>query len=135
MFGVNTRTVNTTAHCLNFLAQTADLRFSPRWESVRQLLAARGHAAKDMILFSCDHAGGPDMSVWFALADGEIVESVMRKDAATHNYTSIVEWRSVARTNDDEEWALAHRIMTTRDLAAAFAKAVESFYDFHSRSA
>jgi len=123
--------MSTDAHSLNFLAQTAALRFSPKWESVRTLLAARGVAAEQTILFSCDHAGGSDMSVWFALLDGTIVEAIMRKDKSSNSYTSIVEWRTVEPTED--EMLLARRITTTSDLAAAFAKAVESYYDFQNR--
>jgi hypothetical protein len=125
------RTVNTTAHCLNFLDQTAAFRFSPKWESVRQLLAARSVAAAQTILFSCDHAGGPDMSVWFALPDGSIIDAIMREDAASRRYTSIVQWRTVEPMED--EMLLARRIATSSELAMAFAKAVESYYDFQSR--
>src|SRR5438094_651504 len=53
--------INTISHCLNFLDQTAALRFSPKWEDVRQLLVTRGFSAEQMILLSCDHAGGLDM--------------------------------------------------------------------------
>ena len=121
-----------TPYTLNFLNQTATLRFSPKWESVRQLLATRGVAAAQTILFSCDHAGGPDMSVWFALPDGSIVDAIVRKDATSGRYASIVQWRSV-EPGDHEEMLLARRITTNPDLAAAFAKAVESYYDFQSR--
>lgn len=129
--GDSTRTVNTSAHSLNLLDQTAALRFNPKWESVRQLLATRGVAAEQTILFSCDHAGGSDMSVWLALPDGSIIEGIMRKDRASGDYTSIVQWRTVEPTED--EMLLARRITTTSELAAAFAKAVESYYDFQSR--
>ena len=71
------------------------------------------------------------MSVWFALLDGTIVEAIMRKDKSSNSYTSIVEWRTVEPTED--EMLLARRITTTSDLAAAFAKAVESYYDFQNR--
>jgi len=90
-----------TAHSLNLLNQTAALRFSPKWESVRQLLATRGVAAAQTILFSCDHAGGPDMSVWFALPDGSIIDAILRKDAASLRYTAIVQWRPVEPTGDE----------------------------------
>jgi hypothetical protein len=129
--GDSSRTVNTTAHSLNFLDQTAALRFSLKWESVRQLLAIHGVAAAQTILFSCDHAGGPDMSVWLALPDGSIIDAIMREDAASLRYTSIVQWRTVEPT--DDEMLLARRITMTSELAAAFAKAVESYYDFQSR--
>jgi hypothetical protein len=125
------RTVNTAAHSLDLLDQTAALRFSPVWESVRQLLATRGVAAAQTILFSCDHAGGPDMSVWLALPDGSIIDAIIRKDTASGTYTSIVQWRTVEPTED--ELLLARRITTTSELAATFAKAVESYYDFQSR--
>src|SRR5688572_5664062 len=131
LLGDSTRTVHSTVHSLNFLDQTATLRFSPRWESVRQLLAIRGVAAAQTILFSCDHAGGPDMSVWFALPDGSIVDAIMRKDGASGRYAAIVQWRTVEPTED--EMLLARRIITTNDLAAAFAKAVDSYYEFQSR--
>jgi hypothetical protein len=123
--------VSTGAHSLNFLDQTAALRFSPKWESVRELLASRGLAAGQTILFSCDHAGGLDMSVWFALLDGTIVESIMRKDKSSGRYTSIIDWRTVEPI--DDEMSLARRITTTSDLAVAFAKAVESYYAFQNQ--
>jgi hypothetical protein len=125
--------VNTAARTLNFLEQTAQLRFSPKWQSARQLLVARGFAADQMILFSCDHAGGPDMCVWFAMPGGEIVESIMRKDQTSGHYTSIVEWRTTEA--GDDEMRLAQRIVTTPGLAAPFARAVQSYYDFLSRCA
>jgi hypothetical protein len=71
------------------------------------------------------------MSVWLALPDGSIIEGIMRKDRASGDYTSIVQWRTVEPTED--EMLLARRITTTGELAAAFAKAVESYYDFQSR--
>ena len=122
-----------TAHSLNFLDQTAALRFSPKWEEVRHLLAVRGLDAGRMILFWCDHAGGPDMCIRFALPDGTVAESIMRKDASSGSYSSIVEWRTIAIAEDDEEYSLARRIATTSDLAGAFAKAVESYNDFRTR--
>ena len=125
--------MNTISHCLNFLDQTAALRFSPKWEDVRQLLVTRECSAEQMILLSCDNAGGPDMCLWFALADGTIVQCVLRKDASSLRYDSIVEWRTATVSAENAEWLLAQRITTTSDLAAAFAKAVKSFYDFSSR--
>jgi hypothetical protein len=122
-----------TAHSLNLLHQTASLRFGPKWESVRELLATHGVAAAETILFSCDHAGGPDMSVWFALADGSIIDAILREDQTSGRYTSIVQWRSVAPTED--EMLLARRITTNAELAATFARAVESYYDLQSRIA
>lgn len=71
------------------------------------------------------------MSVWFALPDGSIIDAIMREDAASRRYTSIVQWRTVEPTED--EMLLARRITTTSELAATFAKAVESYYDFQSR--
>lgn len=123
--------MSTDAHSLNFLHQTAALRFSPKWESVRELLATRAVAAGQTILFSCDHAGGLDMSIWLALLDGTIVEVIMREDKSSGRYTSIIDWRIVEEITD--EMSLARRITTTSDLAAAFAKAVESYYAFQNR--
>ena len=123
--------MSTGAHSLNFLDQTAALRFSPKWESVRELLAARGVAVGQTILFSCDHAGGLNMSVWLALPDGTIVEVIMREDKSSGRYTSIIDWRTVE--SFDDEMSLARRITTTSDLAAAFANAVESYYAFQNR--
>ena len=71
------------------------------------------------------------MCVWFALPDGTIVEAIMRKDKPSGRYTSIVDWRTVESI--DDEMLLAKRITTTSDLAAAFAKAVESYYAFQNR--
>ena len=68
------------------------------------------------------------MSVWFALPDGSIINAILREDAASRRYTSIVQWRTVEPTGD--EMLLARRIVTTPDLAATFAKAVESYHDF-----
>jgi len=73
------------------------------------------------------------MSAWFALADGTIVDCIMREDEPSRRYTSVVQWRIVVVTDEDEEWSLARRITTTTDLAAAFAKAVESYFDSQSR--
>src|ERR1044071_8905638 len=98
------------AHSLNLLNHTASLRFSPRWESVRELLATHGVAAAETILFSCDHAGGPDMSFWFALPDGSIIDAILRKDMALRRYTSIVQWRIVEPS--DDQMLLARRINT-----------------------
>jgi len=122
--------MNTARHLLNFVEQTGQLRFSPKWESVRQLLAERGLPSDQMILFSCDHAGGLDMCVWFALPNGEIVESIMREDASGKGYTSIIEWKTVEP--DIDELILARQIVTTKDTAATFAQAVQSFYDLRS---
>ncbi|WP_113960290.1 hypothetical protein [Roseimicrobium gellanilyticum] len=122
--------MNTSDYSLNFLDQTATLRLNPKWEDVRQLLDTRGVAAGQAILFSCDHAGGLDMSVWFALPDGSIIDAVMRKDSASSRYVSIVQWRKDEAT--DDEMLLARRITTNSELAAAFAKAVESYYAFQS---
>ena len=71
------------------------------------------------------------MCLWFALPDGTIVESIMREDKPSGRYTSIVDWRTVESTGD--EMLLARRITTTSDLAAAFAKAVESYYNLQTR--
>ena len=71
------------------------------------------------------------MSVWLALLDGTIVEVIMRKDKSSGRYTSIIDWRTVEPI--DDEMSLARRITTTSDLAAAFAKAVESYYAFQNR--
>jgi hypothetical protein len=71
------------------------------------------------------------MRVLIALPDGSIIHAIMRKDGPSGRYTSIVEWRSVEPA--DEEMLLARRITTTSELAATFAKAVESYYDFQSR--
>jgi len=71
------------------------------------------------------------MSVWLALHEGTIVEAIMREDRAAGGYTSIVEWRTVEKI--DEEMSLARQITITSDLAAAFAKAVECYYDFRMR--
>lgn len=71
------------------------------------------------------------MSVWFALPDGTIIDAIMRKDSVSRRYTSVVQWQTVEPTED--EMLLARRITTTSELAAAFAKAVESYYDFQSR--
>lgn len=70
------------------------------------------------------------MCVWFALPDGSIVDAIMRKDGASGRYISIVQWRTVEPTED--EMLLARRITTNSELAASFAKAVESYYDFQS---
>jgi len=129
---IDLRIVNPDAHTLNFLDQTASLRFSLRWEDVRQVLSARGIAPGEIILLSCDHAGGLDMSVWLALPDGSIVDAILRKDQASDCYTSIVQWR-IVDPGDDDEMLLARRIATGSDLACAFAKAVESYHDLLHR--
>ena len=73
------------------------------------------------------------MSVWFALPDGSIIDAILREDTRSGRYTSIVQWRGIEPC--DDEMLLARRITTNADLAAAFARAVESYYDFKSRIA
>lgn len=122
-------TKDPSSECLNFLRQTEALRFGEKWESVRQLLAASGFQPGEMILFGCDHAGGPDMALQLALPDGSIVDTIMREDNAG-NYTSIVEWNSFTSPLD-EDMHLAARILTNQELAVAFSKAVESYHLFY----
>jgi hypothetical protein len=121
--------VITSDHALNLLEQTAHLRFSPKWESVRQLLAVREVSAQQVILISCDHAGGADMSIWLALPDGNIISAIVREDSSSRCYASVVQWRTMEAT--DEEMFVAKRIAGSPELAIAFAKAVESYYEFY----
>ena len=69
------------------------------------------------------------MILWLALPDGTIVDAIMREDESSGDYTSIVQWRIVEPTAD-EEMSLASRITTNAELATAFSKAVQHYYDF-----
>jgi len=118
------------ARCLDWMSETARLRHSPRFEDVRQLIGSRGFDPQRILLFFCEHAGGPDMLIRLALPDATIVEAVMRKDVTTKRYTSIVEWKTVSVGAADEEDHLAQHIVTSDDVAGAFSRAAERYYDF-----
>jgi hypothetical protein len=112
------------------MSETARLRHSPRFEDVRQLIAARGLDPKRLLLFFCEHAGGPDMLLRLALPGGTTVEAVVRKDLTTKRYTSIIEWKTLSANPADEEDRLAQHIVTSDDVAAAFSRAAERYYEF-----
>ena len=116
-------------HCLNFLDQTSTLRFSPKWEDVRAVLAARGVDAQKTVLFGCDHAGGDDMALWLALPDGSIVNCVLRQEASARRYASVTMWRTVM-PDEDEELVLASRVASDPSVAQSFEHAVASFRRF-----
>ena len=124
------REENITARSLDYISETARLRFSPRFEDVRLLLTARGLDPQQMLLIWCEHAGGPDMLIRFALPAGTIAEAIMRKDAPSGRYTSIVEWKAIPIEEGDENELLAQRITTSSDIAAGFSKAVASYDQF-----
>jgi hypothetical protein len=125
------RDENINARCLDYISETARLRFSPRFEDVRRLLVARGLNPQQILQFWCEHAGGPDMLIRFALPAGTIVEAIMRKDVTSGHYTSIVEWKTIPVADGDDDDQLAQRIATGGDIAAAFDKVVESYHHFH----
>lgn len=118
------------ARCLGWMSETARLRHSPRFEDVRQLIESRGLNPQRILLFFCEHAGGPDMLIRLALPDGIIIEAVMRKSLTTNRYDSIVEWKTVPVSAADEEDRLAQRIVTKDDLAGAFTRVAERYYEF-----
>lgn len=126
------REENITACCLDYVSETARLRFSPRFEDVRLLLAARSLDPQQILLFWCEHAGGPDMLIRFALPNGTIAEAIMRKDVSSGRYTSIVEWKTMPIAEGDEDDLLAQRIATSSDIAAGFSKAVASYHHFRN---
>ena len=74
------------------------------------------------------------MAICLGLPDGTIVEAILRKEAVTGHYKSIVEWRMVD-TIGDEELSLVRRIITSSDLAAAFTIAVENYHSFLGKAA
>jgi hypothetical protein len=126
------REENITARCLEYVSETARLRFSPRFEDVRLLLTARGLDPQQMLLLWCEHAGGLDMLIRFAQPTGAIAEAIMRKDAPSGRYTSIVEWKTVSIGEADEDELLAQRITTSKEIAAGFSEVVASYDHFRN---
>jgi hypothetical protein len=124
------REENISARCLDYISETAALRFSPRFEDVRHLLVTQGLNPRQMLQFWCEHAGGPDMLIRFALPTGTIIEAIMRKDVPSGRYVSIVEWKTMPAADGDEDDRLAQRIATGGNITAAFDKSVESYYYF-----
>ena len=110
----------------NLVHQTAELRYSPRWESVRQLLKSKGYSAADTILCTCDHAGGNDMAICIALPDGKIVSCKMRHFPPSKDYTSIIAWE----VHPDDPEDLARAAATNPHLIEAFSRAITAYRDF-----
>jgi hypothetical protein len=110
----------------NIVHQTADLRYRPIWESVRQLLAARGYSATETVLCSCDHAGGNDMAFTVALRDGKIVNCVVRSFPPSRDYTAVIEWNVLP----DDPMDLARAAATNPVMIDSFNRAIAAYRDF-----
>lgn len=110
----------------NLVDQTSMLRLSPRWESVRQLLATRGYSAAEIVLCSCDHAGGNDMRIIIALPDGKTVSCEMRYVPPSKDYTAITAWEILPAEPEDIACAAA----TNPVLVEALNRAIEAYRVF-----
>lgn len=110
----------------NLVDQTSTFRLSPRWESVRQLLATRGYKAAEVALCTCDHAGGNHMQITIALPDGKTVICEMRHFPPSEDYTEVTKWEILPLAREDIATAAA----TNPVLIEALNQAINAYRGF-----
>ncbi len=116
----------------HLVSQTAEFRNRICWKGARELLAAKGVAAEEVILVAC--GSGEEIYSEFVLPDGSAVECYFREDPAFRQAVSIAFWRVLPRRDEaEDEFSLATETVGTPKLRQAFDKAVKAFFDFHWR--
>ncbi len=107
----------------NLVRQTADLRYSVRWEGVRSLLKHRGLDPLKCLLISCDQ--GDDVAITLALPDGTIVNADFREHYKTRQAIRFVNWETAA--GGGREFDIARSLAASDTLP--FGEAVHEFYE------
>lgn len=116
----------------NLVSQTAEFRFSIRWDGARSLFAAKGFNPQMIIMMGCDP--GDDVLGYFALPDGSAVSCDMKEDRISRQIVSFSRWEPLmCNSNDENDFGLALEIVADNRLTEAFNRAVLAFYDFHLR--
>ncbi|MCE9554161.1 MAG: hypothetical protein K8T91_12400 [Planctomycetes bacterium] len=93
----------------NVVAQTANLRYSVKWDGLRQLLDERGYDPLKCLLISCDQ--GLDVNITLVLPDGTIIDADYREDSETRQATRFEQWQ--ASEHSDREIELCREILAS----------------------
>lgn len=124
-------------HYWDLVSQTAEYRYSVRWEGARRLMAARGYDPLATIQLGCDQ--GDDVCTCFALPDDTMVECDFRTDRLTRQAVSFTSWRELETLSPAEvdtngsHASLAMDMIRDGRLLDAFNRAVLAYFDFHLR--
>ena len=107
----------------NLVAQTAELRWSIRFEGLRRLLRERGCDPARCIQVSVDQ--GDDVNTVIVLEDGTIADLDYREHHLTRQAVGFTRW--VVEDYHDTDVALARQILNAAD--RDFDAEVETYYE------